>query len=131
MMWAEVVRACVATLQGDSQLSTLLGGSTHIYRNRTRSTIRIPGVYWSVLWGDLAENLAPVSMQWDVFANDATTLAAIELRLYKLMHTDTVMSLNGLLLYSQYQGRYDLHDENQGVAHSALEWKYAPPRHNG
>ena len=130
MMWAQVIEACVITLKADDDLTALLGGQ-HIYRNRTRSSIQIPSVSWSVLWGDLQENLAPVSVQWDVFANDAVQLAAIELRLYKLMHTDTVMSISGLPMYAQYQGRYDLHDENQGVAHSALEWKYAPPRFNG
>jgi hypothetical protein len=130
MMWADVIKASVAVLKGDSALTTLLGGQ-HIYRNKTRSTIQTPGVYWSVLWGDVWENLAPVTVQWDVFAYDANSSAAIELRLYELLHTDTVKEFDGLLMYSWFLGRFDFHDENQNLVHSAVEFKHLPPRHNG
>lgn len=129
-MWPEVIKDIVQRMVSDVQLTGLLGGP-HIYRNRTRVKIQIPGVYWTVIYASAEENLAPVNVQLDVFSLKAEQSAAIETRIYKLLHTDTIIQYQNLLMYSEFLSRFDMHDENEGVTHSAMEFKFTPARLNG
>jgi hypothetical protein len=130
MMWMTVIPAVVALLQGDATLTGLLGGA-YIYRNRTRKSIQIPGVYWSVVHEGLEENLAPITVQLDVYAVSASQSSQIEQRIFQLLHSDVDTVIGGLAMWSQFTNRYDLHDENEGVDHTALEYQFHPPRYNG
>jgi hypothetical protein len=129
-MWGPVTRALVARCKTDTTLTTLLGGQ-HIYRNRTRTDIQIPSVAWSVLYSGVEENHAPVSVQIDVWAHGAEALEAIEVRLYQLLHDDLPQDFDGLLMWCQYGTRFDMHDAAEGVAHSAMEFRFTPARENG
>lgn len=134
MMWDKVVEKTIALLQADTTLRTLTGtGSNpaHIYRNRSRTNIQIPSVAYMVVFAGVEENYAPVSIQWDCWANSPETLAAIELRLFQLMHNDLPITVNGLLMWSQYLTRFDFLEQDQGSYHSALEFRYTPARENG
>jgi hypothetical protein len=127
MRWDAVVRDTIDRLKNDTALTTLLGGP-HIYRSRTRSSIQIPGIYWSVIYEGVEENLAPVNIQWDIFATSATEQAAIEKRLYDLMHSDNPVQYATLLMWSQFLSRFDKHDDDQGEVLSGMEFKYTPSR---
>lgn len=128
-MWGDVVRAVLPRLQNDATLSELLGGP-HIYKAKTLATIRTPGVYYSVVSTITTENYAPVVLQWDVWAQSAVAVEAIELRLFQLMHSDTPVEFNGLRMWSQVVEGHD-DDDEQGISRRSLEYRYTPARLNG
>lgn len=134
MMWTTVVPKIIARLLADTDLVEALGGP-HIYRNRTRKTTQIPGVYWKLVDEGVGENTSEVRIQWDIWANSTAVQAAIANRLYALMHKDLHWEVDGLLLWSQYvesgdvnNNQADIPEEEQGVLHIALDFIYVPGR---
>jgi hypothetical protein len=134
MMWPDVIQALVAKLSADSLLTTYMGttdNSSFIYRSRTRVSIQIPCVVWTIISSTTNENYAPVVIQWDLFAKGAEQAAKIELRLFELMHADVPVQIGPLKMWSQLENGLDVHSEDQSVVHRALEYRYTPARQNG
>ncbi len=129
MVWDDVVAALLQLLQNDEQLKTLLGGP-QIYRSKSRASIQIPGVYYTVVSSVLQENLEPTLIQWDIWAKGAEQASSIEKRLYQLMHSDVPVTICGLKMWSQYEaGRDD--DPDQSTVRRLLDYRYTPARLNG
>lgn len=131
MVWREVVQAVLEKLKSDGALQTLLDGGAHIYRAKSRASIRTPGVYYTVVSGRVEENTSTVVIQWDVWAPGAIQLADIELRLYELMHSDMPVEIDGLRMWSQYRDSHDLDSDDQSRVGRGLEYEYRPARLNG
>lgn len=135
MMWGTVVEKLLSYLQTDASMIALTGadddGLAHIYKNRSRVDIQIPSVAYAVLASTVDENEAPVSIQWDVWAQTPEQMDGIELRLFQLMHRDLPIDIGGLLMWSMFLTRFDFADDDQSVYHSAVEYRYTPARENG
>lgn len=124
----QIANKCATKMVADAALVGLLGGE-HIYRNRTRKNIKVPGVFYTIVSEVLDQNEVVVVIQWDVWAHDTAQQVAIEQRLYELMHSDLPMDYSGLLMWSEYGGRNDLTDgEEEAQQHSALEFRYSTAR---
>lgn len=129
-MWDLVLESCVSLLQTDQQLIALLGGP-HIYRGKSLPQIQTPGVFWTIIANTLGENYAPVSIQWDIFANDTDAVSKIELRIYRLMHSDLPVTFGTLTMWSLFQTGFDFAEEDETISHRAVEYKYIPAREQG
>lgn len=131
MMWDRCAEGSIQLLQNDPAMESLLGGK-HIYRMRTRSSIQIPGVYYSVIGDSLDENYSPVVLQWDIWGQSAEQVARIQKRLYELLHSDLPVVLpNGLKTWCQFVNGFDFGEDDQAVYHRAVDYRYTPPRENG
>jgi hypothetical protein len=130
-MWNRCVEASLTVLQNDSEMMALLGGK-HIYRSRSRASIQIPGVYYSVVGNSLNENYSPVTLQWDIFGRSAQEVSDIEVRLFKLLHSEYPIDFpNSFRAWCQFQNGFDFGESDQNVYHRAVEYRYTPPRENG
>lgn len=130
MMLYPVIKETIALLRADATLVDLLGGAS-IYRNRTRKDIKIPGVYYRVVYDGVSENYAPNVIQWDIWAHNQENLTLIHQRLYELMHHDLPVQYGDLRLWSQYESAYDFEEQDQGIYHRAVDFRYTPARENG
>lgn len=126
---AKVVENMVLALKADTALINALG-SPYIYKNRSRKTIQIPGIYWTIVSAVFEQNEAPVVLQWDVFAESADKMFQIEARLIAVMHSDIPKSFNSgaFTALSMYKDRQDHEDDDQGVHHSSIDFEYRPIR---
>lgn len=126
---AKVVEVMIAALSADTALTALTDGVPRIYKNRTRSVIQIPGVYWTVVSAVPKQNQFSVVIQWDVWGRSADEQFQMEARLIALMHSDTIIDFGGLnKMWASLQMRHDMLDDQQGTDHSALDFRYEPIR---
>lgn len=130
MTWREIVEAWIAHLKKDTQLTALLGGA-HIYRAKSRASIRTPGIYYSVVSNRVDENTAPVVIQWDIWTEGAKQAADIELRLFQLMHSDLPIEVEDLRMWSQLNDAFDSDMDDEGIVRRIVEYQYRPARLNG
>ncbi len=129
-MWVDVIEALLPVLQTDTELTALLGGA-HIYRAKSLTSIRTPGIFYTVVSDSVEENTEPVRVFWDIVGGGATLVGKMELRLYQLMHSDMPVEISGLRMWSQYQDAHDGDTDDQGVVRRIVEYLYRPARLNG
>lgn len=129
-MWDRAIEQLLILLRNDAQLKAMLGGIAHIYRNRSRPRIQIPEITYTVISNTLEENYAPCMVQWDVFASDMDLVSQIEQRLFQLMHSDLPVQVGTIRMWSQFQSGYDFANEDETIAHRAVEYRYTPAREN-
>lgn len=127
MKWDDAVRAAVAALEGDSELTTALGGS-HIYRAGAKRAPQIPSVEWLVVMAGTTELTEPVTVQFDVWARGYSQALTIEARVRAVLHSDTPTTYGGLTLWSRYTDSRDHQDPEPGVAHRSLDFVLEPAR---
>jgi hypothetical protein len=134
LKWPVVIKKVVARIRADSELETLMGGQ-HIYRNRTRSRIQIPGIYWTHIYEVPFENTSEIKFQFDYWGYGIEQVANIESRMYALFHFDTHTQFDGLDLWSQYAGSRnvyedtaDVPEEEYGVEHKSDDYIFIPGR---
>lgn len=131
MIWDKVVEGVIQLLQNDETLSELLGGK-HIYRNRSRASIQVPGVFYSVISDSLEENYSPVVLQFDMWTKSAEKMSQVQLRVFQLLHSDLPVELpNELKCWSQFINGFDFGEDDQSVYHRAVDYRFTPARENG
>lgn len=134
LKWPVVIKKLVARIRNDATMVTLLGGQ-HIYRNRSRSRIQIPGIYWTHIYEVIHENTTEIKFQFDYWTNNVDTMAQVEAQMYALFHFDTNVNFDGLDLWSQYAGSRnvyedtaDVNEEEFGVVHKSSDYIFIPGR---
>lgn len=130
MIWATVMPEVVRMLDTDTKMLSFLGGP-HIYRNRTRATIQVPSVAYTVVSEIVTENYAPCVVQFDIWANTAELLADIQLRIFQILHHDLPVKYGELDTWSQYENSFEFNEEDQSVLHRAVAYRFTPARLNG
>jgi hypothetical protein len=125
---AAVISSTIAMLRADSALTALIGVSG-IYKNQSRTNIRIPGIYWMVVSAVPEENEFPITVQWDVWSTTVDQQFQMEARLLALMHSDRTINFGGgVIMWSKCIDRHDHMDDEEGTYHSAMDFEYRPIR---
>lgn len=126
-----IIDGFMAKLKSDQVLIALLGNSGRIYRNRTRATIEKPSVTYTLLWSGVNENYAPITVQFDVWADTYDKVLKIEERLYANLHHDLPIYFGGIKLWSQHESSFDYLEEDQSDNHRGVTFRFTPARLNG
>ena len=122
-----LLTAIITALRADTLLLEHVDG---IFARHSRDEVITPGLYWSLLFGNLEETFEPVILQWDVWTKDrpgkdAVTSGLIaEERMRAVMHRETQFTLGGLPLIAQVDRVSTLAPTEPGWARRLVEWRY-------
>lgn len=130
MVWNLVLLDVVAAVKANTALTDIIG-LDGIYKNRSRATIKTPTVTYTVLSETVEENNAPVVVQLDIWASSLQQQVDIEAALYSLLHSDLPQTLvvGGHKMWTQYDGGYDFGEQEQGLYHRAVVYRFTPARY--
>lgn len=130
MIWSTVMEEVLRKLSTDATLTSLLGGS-HIYKNRSRSTIQVPSVVYAVTYEDVRENTAVAVVQFDLWTKDVVKMSEVQLRVYQILHSDVPVTFGAVKMWSQFENAFEFQEEDQGMYHKGLIYRFTSARLNG
>lgn len=128
--WPFIIDQKVAQLLADAPLVALLGGP-HVYKNRTKLHVQVPGVYWKVISTVRDENTDVVLVQWNIWAKGVEQGQAIEERLLGLMDSEQIQTIDGVKFWNKYVDGRDMdidEGDDPGVYHRSLDFRYTVER---
>ena len=131
--WPLILRAIVATLEGDAQLTALVGehGVFHMTQGVER---RVPGIGYQLIYEGRGDVMDPVIVQIDHWARatqQKTALevsAEIEARVMALLHSEARRDFGGWDMATLFVESRDMDDPKPGVVRRQMDFRFEPLR---
>lgn len=127
MVQAIVIKDILTVLNADAVLYGVMqqyGLNGLVYKSRTRKTIQVPGIYWSLINTAQEENEVVMRLQLSVYSSTVDELFKVEDRCMKLIHKDTERSfVDGQVMWTTFEERYDIESPDDGIVAVALDFR--------
>jgi hypothetical protein len=119
-----VLNGIIPALKADAAL-LLLVDSDHNRVRRRVGPANVPGVEYTVIADGMEELLAPIDIQFSLFAEDWATITAMEDRLYALLHHEAgPVTIGGVLMNARKTQGRTIEDPAEGVIHRAVDYEF-------
>lgn len=130
MMWDQVLKRLVATVEQDVVLSGIYGTAMRLAgTGKTFEPAAAPILEWTIIGDTESELWSPVIIQFDQWALTLGVVTTSERRLRTLFHQDLPTEYGGVIMWAQYEeGSVLASPDRNGFAGRAIRFRFTPLR---